>query len=82
MKFREFTHLYVATDGRYAKIGASDNIETRKPRPIRYIDGRRNTAVPRIVRHWCRPDAAHLERLIVQSMTYLTVAGQEWFHSS
>lgn len=79
MKFREYTHLYVATDGRYSKIGVSDNIEKRKPRAIRYIDGRINTAVPRIVKHWCRQDAAHLELFIVQSLTYLAVAGQEWF---
>lgn len=79
MKFREYTYLYVATDGRYSKIGVSDNIETRKPRAIRFHDGRANTAIPKIVKHWCRPDAAHLEKLIVTAFTYLAVAGQEWF---
>ena len=79
MKFREYSQLYVATDGRYSKIGVSDNVLARQPKAIRFLDGEARTAVLRIVAYWTRPDSAHIERFFVTAIGYLRVAGQEWF---
>lgn len=73
MKFREYSQLYVATDGFYSKIGVTDNVRTRQPKAIR------PGALPSIVKHWDREDAAHLEKFMVMSLRYLCVSGQEWF---
>lgn len=76
-------YVYIATDGRYSKVGVSSNPERRTPRPIRTSrkDGR--GAPVRIVKYWHRPtDARWLEVKIRQSFSGRCIAGAEWFDMS
>lgn len=76
----EYEHIYVAHDGRYAKIGVSNSPERRSVRPIRFKSDLKTVAQPVIVAHWHRPyDARKIESSFREWFADRAVAGFEWF---